>query len=138
MALPPTDIESGPTIAVTASETSPLLVPPSPQPRPSYRRRRISSISVVESYRARWWTGVLGGFLAILLLIGGVAGIILTRGRGRHAKTPDDTPDFSKLPPPAPGLRNSNYLVSGYGGAVASEVDVCSEIGVEGAFIGTP
>lgn len=77
---------------------------------------------------------MLGGFLAILLLIGGVAGIILTRGRGGTSKTPDDTPDFSKLPPPAPGLRNPNYLVSGYGGAVASEVDVCSEIGVEGEF----
>ncbi|GAA5977199.1 hypothetical protein JCM10908_004892 [Rhodotorula pacifica] len=47
-------------------------------------------------------------------------------GKGRK-----DTPDMTHLPPPKAGGRNPSYLVSGYNGAVASEEQRCSDIGVD-------
>lgn len=132
LAPPDADVEQG-SSSDHNDETSALLGPASP--RPSYRKRRISQSHVVkeETYRSRWWTGVAGGALAFTILV--VVGITLAVRTGRRSRgsKPDDTPDFSKLPGPQPGLRNPNYLVSGEHGGVATEVDVCSQIGVEGA-----
>ena len=66
--------------------------------------------------------------IAFLVLVGSAVAWFLSL----HALKEDDTPDFSRLPPPQPGIRNPNYVESGRNGAVASEVDVCSRIGVEG------
>ena len=131
LAPPDADVEAGQS-SDRDNETSALLQPA----QPSYRRRRVSESIVVqqESYRTRWWTGVAGGAVALTILIvgGGLVALRPTHG-GKHGDKVDDTPDFSKLPGPQPGLRNSNYLVSGVHGGVATEVDVCSEIGVEGS-----
>ena len=120
-----------------AQETTPLMLPvPS---RPSLRKRAMSKSSVTETYQARWWMGVIGGILGLILIAGAIVIIVLhpsaqgggSGGRGSGGKG-SDTPDYSKLPGAQPGMRNPNYLVSGQHGAVASEVDVCSQIGVEG------
>lgn len=42
-----------------------------------------------------------------------------------------DTPDMTHLPPPKAGARNPSYLVSGSNGAVASEEQRCSDIGID-------
>ncbi|KAK4048201.1 hypothetical protein OIV83_004906 [Microbotryomycetes sp. JL201] len=116
-----------------AQETTPLMAPQ----RPTLRRRAMSKSSVTETYAARWWMGVTGGALGLILIAGAIVIIVLHpssgsggggSGRGRAG---DDTPDYSKLPGPQPGGRNPSYLASGHGGAVASEVDVCSQIGVD-------
>lgn len=115
------DLESGATQPDPSnSEESPLL----PAATPHHHHHR-STPRVKESFSQRWWVGVLGGGLAVTVLVAG--GILISR----KASSPSDTPDFSKLPPPQPGGRNPSYLSSGWGGAVASEVDVCSEIGIE-------
>lgn len=97
--------------------------------RGKYLRRRRTKIGIV----------VVLGFL---LVSGIVLAIVLplTIGRRGRGKNNDDdgegkdTPDFTRLPPPKPGLRNSNYLVNGWNGAVASEEERCSQIGVDGQF----
>lgn len=126
LAAPDADVEQGPS-SEREDETTALL----PPAQPSYRKRRISQSHVVqeETYRTRWWAGVAGGAVALTVLVVGGGLIAL---RSTHGGKVDDTPDFSKLPGPQPGLRNPNYLVSGEHGGVATEVDVCSEIGVEG------
>lgn len=110
------------------AETSPLL----PTARPS-RGRQVSSSSSIqqdESYRKSYWLGITGIILASIIMTGSI--IMIKRASHKPIL---DTPDFSRLPPPKPGGRNPNYLVSGYQGAVASEVDLCSEVGVDGKFI---
>ncbi|GAA5864975.1 hypothetical protein JCM8547_004257 [Rhodosporidiobolus lusitaniae] len=73
--------------------------------------------------------------LAFLLVSGIVLAIVLplTIGRrgGGGGKKEKDVPDMTKLPPPQPGGRNPSYLESGYGGAVATEEERCSKIGVD-------
>lgn len=110
------------------AETSPLL--PTTL-RPSNRRQVSSSSSIpqAESYRRFYWLGITGIILASIT----VTGSIIMVKRAQH-KQISDTPDFSRLPPAKPGGRNPNYLVSGYKGGVASEVDICSEVGVDGKF----
>ncbi|GAA6004120.1 hypothetical protein JCM10207_002436 [Rhodosporidiobolus poonsookiae] len=77
--------------------------------------------------------------LVFLLTAGIVLAIVLplTIGRRGHGggggggDGKDKVPDMTKLPPPKPGGRNPSYMVSGWGGAVASEEERCSKIGVE-------
>jgi gamma-glutamyltranspeptidase/glutathione hydrolase/leukotriene-C4 hydrolase len=95
--------------------------------RGKYLRRRRTKIGLV----------VVLGFL---LISGIVLAIVLPltigrRGRGRNDDNDGDgkdTPDFTRLPPPKAGLRNPNYLVNGWNGAVASEEERCSQIGIDG------
>ncbi|GAA5968400.1 hypothetical protein JCM3765_000447 [Sporobolomyces pararoseus] len=94
--------------------------------RGKYLRRRRTKIGIV----------VVLGFL---LVSGIVLAIVLPltigrRGRGKNNDDDGDgkdTPDFTRLPAPKPGLRNPNYLVNGWNGAVASEEERCSQIGVD-------
>lgn len=104
-------------------ETAPLL-PSAVAPK---LRRRQSSLSLSEERSKTWWNGVLA-FLLALLLLAVVGGLWASQ---TAPKIPSDTPDFTKLPGPKPGLRNPNYLVSSLHGAVASEVGICSEIGTQ-------
>ncbi|KAM0789373.1 hypothetical protein ACM66B_000203 [Microbotryomycetes sp. NB124-2] len=129
-----------------AQETTPLIVPSTtglpgaqslqqPQ-RPTLRRRAMSKSSVTETYAARWWMGLIGGVLGLILIAGAIVIIVLHPSDGHRdgsggGRGHSDTPDYSKLPGPQPGGRNPNYLASGYEGAVASEVDLCSQIGVD-------
>lgn len=93
--------------------------------------------------RRVWAKRVLLGVLGFLLLAGIVLSIVLPltvgrRGRGgggggEGGKKKKDTPDMTHLPPPKPGARNPSYLVSGWNGAVASEEERCSRMGVDGA-----
>ncbi|SCV69782.1 BQ2448_1176 [Microbotryum intermedium] len=132
---------SGSGSAPHAHETTPLLSAPPLAQRPSYRKRALSKSIVVESNSNRYWTRVAAGVLGLVLLVTGVVLIILRsegklgRSRGDEGDSdgggPNDTPDYSRLPPAKPGLRNPNYLVSGRNGAVATEVEVCSQIGVD-------
>lgn len=86
--------------------------------------------------------------LLFLLTAGVVLAIVLplTIGRrgggGNHGDDRDgddqdgnkgrkDTPDMTHLPPPKAGARNPSYLVSGSNGAVASEEQRCSDIGID-------
>jgi gamma-glutamyltranspeptidase/glutathione hydrolase/leukotriene-C4 hydrolase len=48
--------------------------------------------------------------------------------RPLHAR--EDSP-WTHLPGPKPGLRNPNYLARGRHGAVATEVNICSELGLD-------
>lgn len=127
------DVESQPN-----EETS--LLPGSPTlRRPSYRARRLSNgrgDSGNETTKRRWWSGVVAGIIGLSCILIAI-GLIVSRERdGRHrdgnSGNGGGTPDYSKLPPPKDGLRNPAYLMSGYNGAVATEVDVCSQIGVDG------
>ncbi|BGP09746.1 hypothetical protein JCM10049v2_005619 [Rhodotorula toruloides] len=91
--------------------------------------------------RRVWAKRVLLGVLGFLLLAGIVLSIVLPltvgrRGRGgggggEGGKKKKDTPDMTHLPPPKPGARNPSYLVSGWNGAVASEEERCSRMGVD-------
>lgn len=139
--------------AGTSTETSPLLLgaPPAPalQQRPSYRKRALSRSQVVVETQSRWYTGLVAGILGVVLIVGGVLLIVLHPHGKNHSPKPSpspsppppsqpgkgksDTPDYSKLPGPQPGLRNPNYMSSGASGGVATEVGICSEIGVKGA-----
>jgi hypothetical protein len=64
--------------------------------------------------------------LGVIVIVGAVYGRRIRRSRGAN-----DAPDYSKLPPPQPGLRNPSYLVRGEHGAVASETETCSQIGID-------
>ncbi|KAM0753891.1 hypothetical protein T439DRAFT_298311 [Meredithblackwellia eburnea MCA 4105] len=126
------DVEQG---NQAESETAPLLTRPSPASRPSYRKRRISQSYVVkeESFSTRWWVALAGGVVALTAVLLAAA-LIIARATGPdsgNGKDKDDTPDFSKLPGPQPGLRNPSYLLTGQYGGVATEVDICSKIGVD-------
>ena len=86
----------------------------------------------------RWLT--LAAALVCATALGVLVGIFSRRwlassspSHGGGTKGGTTTPDFTGLPPPKPDQRNPSYLVSGYNGAVATEVDVCSQIGVDGA-----
>ncbi|KAK4057313.1 hypothetical protein OIO90_001810 [Microbotryomycetes sp. JL221] len=123
-----------------AQETTPLVAPSSSSSsaanglaRPTLRRRAMSKSSVTETYAARWWMGVIGGILGLIVIAGAVVIIVLhpSSSSGGDHGTGSDTPDYSKLPGAQPGMRNPSYLVSGRHGAVASEVDLCSEVGVQ-------
>lgn len=115
----------------TTSSSSPL----SKTSRPSNRRRTVSSNSIVqtESYRKSYYLGICGLFLALILISGSI--IMIKRANKRQHN--GDLPDFSKglPPPPLNGFRNPAYFSSGYQGAVASEVDLCSEVGVAGKLL---
>lgn len=127
------DLEEG-----TSTETTHLLAPPPLANRASYRKRALSSASVAESQSSRRWIKAILTLLAAILLAGIITLIVLqATGRGGGGASPgkgNDTPDYSKLPPPQPGGRNPNYLSTGKYGGVATEVDVCSKIGVDGMF----
>ncbi|GAA5937568.1 hypothetical protein JCM10213_008396 [Rhodosporidiobolus nylandii] len=74
--------------------------------------------------------------LVFLLVAGIVLSIVLPLTIGRRGKKggrgeDKKVPDMTKLPPPKPGARNPAYMVSGWEGAVASEEERCSKIGVE-------
>lgn len=64
--------------------------------------------------------------LGVIVIVGAIYGHRIRRSRGAN-----DTPDYSKLPPPQPGLRNPSYLVRGEHGAVATETETCSQIGID-------
>lgn len=64
--------------------------------------------------------------LGVIVIVAIVYGYRIRRWRSR-----DDTPDYSILPPPQPGLRNPSYLVRGTHGAVATEAETCSQIGLD-------
>lgn len=95
--------------------------------------------------RRVWAKRILLGILGFLLLAGIVLSIVLplTIGRrgkgggggGDGGKKKKDTPDMTHLPPPKPGARNPSYLVSGWNGAVASEEERCSRMGVDGTLV---
>ena len=70
--------------------------------------------------------------VAIVLVLGVIVTVAIVYGyRIRKWRSRDDTPDYSKLPPPQPGLRNPSYLVRGTHGAVATETETCSQIGLD-------
>ncbi|KAH8925019.1 hypothetical protein BT69DRAFT_1312102 [Atractiella rhizophila] len=85
-----------------------------------------------EERDGRWFTvpriltGLLGVLIALLVVAVGV--VLWTEGQENDGTA--DQPIFT-LPPPSPGTRNPAYLFSGTHGAVSTEVDVCSNIGVE-------
>ncbi|BGP26144.1 hypothetical protein JCM10295v2_005087 [Rhodotorula toruloides] len=91
--------------------------------------------------RRIWAKRILLGVLGFVLLAGIVLSIVLPltvgrRGRGgggggEGGKKKKDTPDMTHLPPPRPGARNPSYMVSGWNGAVASEEERCSRMGVD-------
>ncbi|GAA5822503.1 hypothetical protein JCM11251_006360 [Rhodosporidiobolus azoricus] len=90
--------------------------------------------------RRQLFRRILAGILFFLLLAGIILAIVLPLTIGRRGgggggggkKGKDkDVPDFTKLPPPKPGARNPSYLVTGWEGAVASEEERCSKIGVD-------
>lgn len=129
LAPPDADVEQG------TSESAPLLRPSLSfaDRRPSYRKRRISLSNVTPETSQTRWRGIAGAVIAFfLLLVGGT--LVALRERRAGQKEGGETPDFTKLPAPQPGLRNPNYLVSGDEGGVATEVGICSDIGVEGAW----
>lgn len=64
--------------------------------------------------------------LAVIVIVGTVYGQRIRRSKGAN-----ETPDYSKLPPPQPGLRNPSYFVRGEHGAVATETETCSQIGID-------
>jgi hypothetical protein len=64
--------------------------------------------------------------ISVLVIVGAVYGIRIRRSRAAK-----ETPDYTKLPPPQPGLRNPSYLVRGIHGAVATETETCSQIGLD-------
>lgn len=74
------------------------------------------------------------------IVAAGIITLIVLHATGRggghggqsETKPGKDTPDYSRLPPPQPGGRNPNYLSTGHFGGVASEVGVCSQIGIDG------
>ncbi|KAK4704934.1 hypothetical protein P7C70_g1271, partial [Phenoliferia sp. Uapishka_3] len=131
LAPPDADVEQG--SSSDHDEITPLLLRTQTPTRPSYRKRRLTASSIIppETYRRRWWTGVAGGAVALSLLVVGGGVVALRTHQSHKGDKPNDTPDFSKLPAPQPGLRNPNYLVSGQYGGVATEVGVCSDIGVD-------
>lgn len=108
-----------------AQETAPLLVPP------PLAKRKSTGRSPEEAHSA-WWNLTLGA-IGLTLLFAIASGLYASFAPG--PSKPSDTPDFTKLPGPQPGLRNPNYLRTGYNGAVASEVDLCSEVGVQGTLV---
>ena len=71
---------------------------------------------------------IFGGIIVVAVL---AAGIILVAVRSSILPWNKDVPDYTKLPPPKPGLRNPSYLARGRHGAVATEAEVCSQIGVD-------
>ncbi|GAA5912219.1 hypothetical protein JCM6882_005198 [Rhodosporidiobolus microsporus] len=89
--------------------------------------------------RRLFWRRVLAGVGLFLLVSGIVLAIVLPltigrRGGGKGKKgggKERDVPDMTKLPPPKPGGRNAAWMVSGWGGGVASEEERCSRIGVD-------
>lgn len=116
-------------------ESQPLLTQ-SPATTPSrlgaLKSRSISQASIAFAPSNRWWTLTTAALVTIL--VGAIVGGILSSAdvSKHHAEEPK--PDWTVLPPPAPGLRNPSYLVSGHHGAVASEVGLCSQVGVEGTL----
>jgi len=160
---PPTQYSNLPGSS-SPTENSPLLSP-ALSSRPSYRQRALSRASgnplpLAESapavsaeeleaaeiergkYLRRRRTKIaIGAIAAFLLLSGIILAIVLPLTIGRRGKGGSkddgkkDTPDFTRLPPPRDGLRNPNYLVNGWNGAVASEEARCSQIGVDSEFL---
>lgn len=50
----------------------------------------------------------------------------------KHSREPAHKEfDFHNLPGAQPGLRNPAYFARGRNGAVATEVDICSDVGVD-------
>ena len=99
--------------------------------------------TLYRARRARRARQALLACLGLLLVAGIVLAIVLplTIGRrggggggsGDGGGKKRDTPDMTHLPPPGKGTRNPSYLVTGWNGAVASEEQRCSQIGVDGA-----
>ena len=78
----------------------------------------------------------ISGFLLLLLgsvaiIVGLVLGLRLIRSRTSGPRENGPAPDPFRLPLPQPGLRNPSYLSRGRNGAVASEAEVCSAIGID-------
>jgi gamma-glutamyltranspeptidase/glutathione hydrolase/leukotriene-C4 hydrolase len=84
----------------------------------------------VSIRRKRLFLGLSGAAIAIvgivLLVVGLVFGLRIHKRNGNQ-----EVPDYSKLPGPKPGLRNPSYLVRGRHGAVATESEICSKIGLD-------
>ena len=84
----------------------------------------------VSIRRKRLFLGLSGAAIAIvgivLLVVGLVFGLRIHKRSSRQ-----EVPDYSKLPGPKPGLRNPSYLVRGRHGAVATESEICSKIGLD-------
>ncbi|POY74464.1 putative Gamma-glutamyltransferase [Rhodotorula taiwanensis] len=101
----------------------------------------------VKRIRRRTWVRKTLVCLLLLLIVAGIVlAIVLPltigrKGKGNGGKDKDggsdgkkgkkDTPDMTHLPPPKAGGRNPSYLVTGWNGAVASEEQRCSEIGID-------
>lgn len=98
------------------------------QEREAYKSQRLSKRRRIFLILAG--TAILV-VLIVLIIVGTVYGNRIRNNNGNKKPQDDDTPDYSKLPPPQPGLRNPSYLVRGMNGAVASETETCSQIGID-------
>lgn len=70
--------------------------------------------------------------VSIVIVLGVIVTVAIVYGyRIRRWRSRDESPDYTKLPPPQAGLRNPSYLVRGTHGAVATETETCSQIGLD-------
>lgn len=83
----------------------------------------------VSARRKRFFVGLSGAAIAVVAIVLLVVGLVF--GLRIHKKGRQEVPDYSKLPGPKPGLRNPSYLVRGRHGAVATESEICSKIGLD-------
>lgn len=96
-----------------------------------------SSSSSARATRRRNRILALLGAIVLCLLTAGIVVAIVLGVRSHHRGSDGDhrdrgpAPDPFKLPPPQPGLRNPSYLVRGRHGAVATESEICSQIGLD-------
>lgn len=100
-----------------------------------------ASINSSKSYVRRFKALVLStagivmlALLGVAILVAVILGITLGRHHNRGGSSDRGTapaPNPFKLPPPQPGLRNPSYLVRGRHGAVATEAEICSTIGID-------
>ncbi|GAA6031241.1 hypothetical protein JCM8097_005563 [Rhodosporidiobolus ruineniae] len=131
--------------ALSRASGNPLPLSPSPSDAPALpgAEADTSAAELAADLRVRARRRALLKRLALclvafLLVAGIVLAIVLPltigrRGKGGGNKGGEDrkVPDMTKLPPPQPGGRNPAYLKSGWNGAVATEEERCSQIGVE-------
>ena len=83
----------------------------------------------VSTRRRRLFLGLSGAAIAIVGIVLLIVGLVF--GLRIHKGNKQEIPDYSKLPGPKPGLRNPSYLVRGRHGAVATESEICSQIGLD-------
>lgn len=69
--------------------------------------------------------------IVVLIIIVPILGIRWLRNQRSQPQERGPAPNPFNLPPPKPGLRNPSYLVRGRHGAVATEAEMCSSIGLD-------